>query len=166
MRLTIGSSIALAALAALAALVVLAACGGGSAPPPAAPEAPSKCQVDPALAETRQPKPKEEGCSDTRGRVDACNGGDAGACYQAAICIKLQELGVEMSAEERAEYQTAILAGLREACDSGIAEACTMRVGMQMMNNEPLPADGCVDIIRGCNLGDEDGCFACRFNCE
>lgn len=97
-------------------------------------------------------------CSDRR---------DPDACYQIAICVKLQEMDPDMSAADREVHQRAILAGLDTACTAGIAEACEMHVGARMMNQEPLPPDACEYLRRSCNLGDEDGCFSCRFNgCE
>lgn len=149
---------------------LLAACGGGSSPPPAEPTPASRCTVDPQLSASRRTKPPEVSCSGDAWQqlTDACNDrDDPDACYQIAICIKLQEMSMDLSAEDRAKSQTSILAGLDTACTAGIAEACEMHVGMRMMNDEPLPADGCDYVRRSCNLGHEDGCFSCRFNgCE
>ena len=156
----------------LVVLCGLAACGGGSSPPPAAPEpAPaSRCVADPQLASSRRAKPAEAGCMGDAWQQlgDACSERkDPDACYQIAVCVKLQELDPKLSPEERAVHQRAILDSLDVACSAGIAEACEMHVGVRMMNQEPLPADGCDYLRRGCNLGDEDGCFSCRFNgCE
>ena len=150
--------------------IALAACGGGASPPPAEPAPASRCTTDPQLAATRRAKPPEVSCmGDTWNQLRAaCNDrDDPDACYQIAICIKLQELGADMSDEDRAQHQRSILAGLDTACSAGMAEACEMHVGMRMMNGEPLPADGCDYVRRSCNLGDENGCFSCRFNgCE
>lgn len=148
---------------------LLAACGGGSSPPPAEPEPASRCVVDPQLAASRRTKPPEVSCGGGAWQqlTDACNDrDDPDACYQIAICIKLQAMTMDLSAEDRARSQSSILAGLDTACTAGIAEACELHVGMRMMNDEPLPADGCDYVRRGCNLGYEDGCFSCRFNCE
>jgi hypothetical protein len=152
-------------------LGALVACGGGgaSSPPPAEPEPASRCVTDASLAASRRAKPPEVGCMGDAWKQlgDACNEDDVDACYQIAICVKLQELGADMSAEERDKHQRAILTGLDKACSGGIAEACEIHVGARMMNQEPLPADGCDYLRRGCGLGDEQGCFACRYNgCE
>ncbi|MEZ4399597.1 MAG: hypothetical protein R3B06_06245 [Kofleriaceae bacterium] len=147
--------------------LTLAACGGSATPPPAQPAPADVCVADPALAANRRPKPPEVGCMDQAAYLalgDACNADDPDACYQIAVCIKAQELGVDMAAAERTQHQTAILQSLRRSCDAGIAEACTLRVGMQMIDDAPLPADGCADMIRACNLGDEQGCAGCRWN--
>lgn len=155
------------ALVSIAVASSLTACGGASSPPPPPPEEPGRCVVDPALAETRRAKPPESGCS-SEGTWDAlaaaCNGGDPDACYQIAICVKLQEITADLSDAERAQHVAASVAGLRVACDAGIAEACNMRVGVQMYDGAPMPADGCADLVRGCQLGDERGCFDCQFN--
>jgi hypothetical protein len=154
-------------LASLPLAVALWACGGSS-PSPAEPTAtPGHCVADPSTSQTRRPRPPEAGCSDADARAardQACTGGDADACFQRAVCIKLQETGADMPEDERATQVATALADLRIACDAGISEACVVRVGFQMMNDEPLPADGCTDLVRSCNLGDKDGCFACTHN--
>ncbi len=151
-------------------VILLAACGGGSSPPPVEPEPVSRCVTDPQVASTRRAAPKIAGCMGEQWDQfgTACTERrDPDACYQIAVCVKVQEMDPKLSAEDRAVHQTAILASLDVACTAGIAEACEMHVGVRMMNQEPLPADGCDYLRRGCNLGDEDSCFSCRFNgCE
>ena len=151
-------------------LGAIAACGGGSSPPPAEPAPASRCVADPQLASTRRTAPPVAGCMGEQWAQfgTACSERrDPDACYQIAICVKVQEMDPKLSAEDREVHRTAILAGLDVACSAGIAEACEMHVGVRMMNQEPLPADGCDYLRRGCNLGDEDGCFSCRYNsCE
>lgn len=151
---------------AFAWVSLLAACGGSASPPAAEPEPASRCVAEPSIAASRRAKPAEVSCmGDAWDQLgDACNGGDPDACYQIAVCVKLQEMDPKLSAEERATHQRAILGALDKACTAGIAEACEMHVGVRMMNEEPLPADGCDYLRRGCNLGDEDSCFSCRFN--
>lgn len=152
------------------AIVVLAACGGGSSPPPAEPEPASRCVADPSLASSRRAKPEASGCmGETWNQLrDACSERkDPDACFQIGSCLTLQALDPGLSAEERDQHQRAILASFDVACGAGIAEACETHVGVRMMNQEPLPADGCDYLRRGCNLGDEKSCFSCRFSeCE
>ena len=146
-------------------LLALAGCGGASSPPPAEPTPAGRCVTQPAMAEQRRARPETPSCNDPeawRALADACNQDSPEACYQISICVSLQEQGADMADDEREQHVSSSLAGLRRACDAGIAEACTLRVGLQLLGGQPLPADGCDDLVRACNLGDGDGCLACQ----
>jgi hypothetical protein len=138
----------------------LAACGGASPSPQEPVEPPSICEVDPAMAEKRRPKPEHPGCMD-QAKLDAmevaCNDGDATACYLGAACILADQLGKDPDAEAARNARMA----LRVSCDGGIAEACELRVSVAMQHGEALPDDGCADLIAGCHLGDEMACLSC-----
>ncbi len=149
----------------LAILVSIAACGGADHPAPAVVETPSVCVADAAVAATRRPMPAGTGCMTADAITTlghACNGGDVDACYRMAGC----QLFAVIGDTPNPSAVTTVRAALRLACDGGIAESCRLRVGVAMEDGSPLPADGCADLIRGCQLGDEQGCFDCRNACN
>lgn len=151
--------------ATVAVVLCIAACGGAPRPAPAPVDEPSACVADPAVAATRRPKPAGTGCmsqADVTALGDACNGGDADACDRLVGCQLLGELGSDPDARaiDRAR------AALRVACDGGIAESCRLRVGVATERGAAMPDDGCADLVRGCQLGDESSCFDCRNHCD
>jgi hypothetical protein len=139
-------------------------CGGGKGDarePAQSAAAVTRCVPDEKLALTRLARPEERGCIDQAvwDELEArCSANDPAACYQLAVCVELRDVG---RATERPTRDH-----LRVACDGGIAEACTFRVGAVMLGGAPLPADGCADLLRGCGLGDRDACAQCTMSCE
>lgn len=149
----------------LGVLVSIAACGGADHPAPAAVEAPSVCVADAAVAATRRPRPAGTGCMSAEAITALghdCNGGDVDACDRMAGCQLFAVIG---DTPDPAAV-TSARAALRLACDGGIAESCRLRVGVAMNDGSPLPADGCADLIRGCQLGDDQSCFDCSNACN
>lgn len=157
-------------LAVLVVIVIgtpMLGCGGSTPPAKTDPEPPGRCVVDPEIAATRQPEPPGEiSCENWEGLSASCSGGDASACYQFAVCVKTQEVTMAstLTPEQQAQHVEAAMAGLRVACDGGIPKACSLRIGMQMQDGQPLPADGCADLVHSCNLGDDEGCAGCRYH--
>ena len=156
----------MARLAPSFVLVTVAACGASSgSPPPSPPAPPDRCVADPALAGARRPKPAESGCLTAEAwdaLASACAAQDPDACYRLAVCIQQRDLGAEPAARAASLEDTRT--HLRLACDAGIAEACTVRVGFVRLADLPAPADACADLLRGCGLGDADACSACRLD--
>lgn len=93
--------------------------------------------------------------------VAACNADDADACYRAASCELLDQVGAEPGAARTASVAN-VRKATRVACDGGIAEACLLRVGVVMSLGEPQPADACADLVRACQLAGDPACFDCR----
>lgn len=151
------------ALVLVSVLLSFAACGGPARPPAEPPptDEVDACAAAPSVAATRVARDFSTGCMSSESMTAygaACTEGDPVGCDRWVGC----QLGGELSAEAI----TTARAALRTACDGGIAEACRLRVGLLTENGQPMPADGCADIIRGCQLGDESSCFDCGNHCR
>lgn len=91
--------------------------------------------------------------------------------FEPSCLIRLEK---QLLQAEYEEHLTAALRSMRHACNHGMTEACTFRSALLLdhinahsgaFDRDGRQAEACADMIRACQLGDEEyGCGGCRFS--
>lgn len=155
----------------LAFVVLVSACGAGAREPVAAEassaEPANPCEPQPAMVSKAVATPKVRSCEDRpalAATTEACNTGDAAACYQIGVCfvVVISSLG-DKDPARRAEAVRQGKKAFRVACDGGIAEACDNRAGLfeDQQTNPAARKEACRDVLRACQLGKKVDCAEC-----
>ena len=151
----------------LSSLVALILSSCVHAPEPAhEPEPPGVCELQPAVAATRKPKPPgNPNCSSVASRDAyklACIKDDFQACHHIATCVVADS--ASRPEAERKPYMDLARTFLKNACQAGIAESCTLRAGAGIESGMPVK-ETCDDLTRATQLGDANAQLSCMGAC-
>lgn len=144
---------------------VLSSCVHTPEPAPE-PEPPGVCELQSAVAATRKPKPAGyPSCSTVESRDAyklACLKDDFQACHHIATCLVAD--GAVRPEAERKPYMDLARTFLKNACQAGLAESCTLRAGAGV--EAGLTArETCEDLTRASQLGDASAQLSCLGSC-
>ncbi len=143
----------------------LSACVHAPEPAPE-PEPPGVCELQSAVAATRKPKPPGyPNCSSVESRDAyklACIKDDFQACHHIATCLVAD--GASRPEAARKPYMDLAREFLKNACQGGLAESCTLRAGAGVEAGMTAK-ETCEDLTRASQLGDASAQLSCMGSC-
>jgi hypothetical protein len=131
------------------------------------PEPPGVCELQSAVAATRKPKPAGyPHCSTVESRDAyklACLKDDFEACHHIATCL-VADGAMKPEGSARKPYMELARTFLKNACQAGIAESCSLRAGAGVEAGMTAK-ETCDDLTRATQLGDVSAQLSCMGSC-